>query len=355
MPFPAGTVVLCQQGNLSPSWRTHFKENSRHAVDLSNTSLPSLAVVPAAPGRIAYVLAGSAPDDRKAGSGFGNQVKVEHGDGYFTMYAHLDTVSARVGDVADTAYPIGTVGCTGAAGNRHLHFSLHQGDPAIMGVYETIAMDALVTADLEGGTVEGGIVEVDIAFRTMSSTDLRDGRTNLWDGALYASENEPGKPPVSGAPPAELGARIGAAHRQLKRAVGDRMDLDAIALDWERREWERREVGWARALIMPVLGRSPRHCVARYWFAMAVESAEGRPAPSEAILRDLLATGPAEATWETWLYGWIHNRLGAIALEKGQRDEARSHFTEGLRVATAEPERAFAREHLRLLERGGVH
>ena len=35
MPFRAGTVVLCQQGNLSPAGWTHSYSNALHAVDFS--------------------------------------------------------------------------------------------------------------------------------------------------------------------------------------------------------------------------------------------------------------------------------------------------------------------------------
>src|SRR5262249_26972246 len=150
---------------------THFKPNNRFALDFSNATLPSIDVLAAAPGRVAYVYAESAQGDAHAGLGFGNHVKVEHGDGYFTMYAHLEQVFGKEGDTVDCAARIGTVGFTGAAGNKHLHFSLHQDKPGGMGVMESIAMDALVTAE----------VGADTSFRWMSSMDLRDGRPRIWE------------------------------------------------------------------------------------------------------------------------------------------------------------------------------
>jgi Flp pilus assembly protein TadD len=103
-------------------------------------------------------------------------------------------------------------------------------------------------------------------------------------------------------------------------------------------------------VVAPILERRPRHAVARYWRATAVDGAAGRWGEAEATYRDLLATGPAEATWETWLVSWCHGRLGAVALERGRVEEARSRFVEAERTATAEPERAFARGHLLRLE-----
>lgn len=334
MPFPAGTVVLCQQGNLSPPTRTHFKENSRYALDLSNTSLPSLDVVAAAPGRVAHVYADSPVEDTHAGFGFGNQVKIEHGDGYFTMYAHLEQIAVRVGDVVGTAARIGNVGFTGAAGNRHLHFSLHQGSPSGLGVTESIAMDALVLADLSSPD----------GFRALSSTDLADGKVDLWAGTLYASENDPSRLPLSGPPPPALMAQIQANRAQLEQTIRDRVDLEVVVLGSDRRGPR-----WAESVLAPVLGRAPHNPVARYLFAIAVHAADGKHDEAGKILRELLLAGPVEPTWEPWLVSWIHDRLGVIALKMGLIEEARAHFLEALRRATAEPERSFALTQLREL------
>jgi murein DD-endopeptidase MepM/ murein hydrolase activator NlpD len=325
---------MCQQGNFSPPGRTHFKENNRYALDLSNTSMPFVPVVTAAPGRVAFVYSLSDLEDMGAGLGYGNQVKVEHGDGYFTMYAHLDQVSVKEGDVLDTAANVGTIGFSGAAGNRHLHFSLHQGNPAGLGVYESSAMDALVTTD----------VSVSTEFRFMSSTDLRDGRTVLWDGALYGSENAPGTRPLSGAASPELGAQLDAGRKALEQMLVDRRALDTLS-----NEWSQRDVEWARGVVAPILVRAPRHAVARYWHATAVDGAQRRWAEAEAAYHDLLASGAAEPTWETWLIAWCHNRLGVIVLQRGNVEEARSHFLEARLKAMAEPERSFAVKELREL------
>jgi murein DD-endopeptidase MepM/ murein hydrolase activator NlpD len=106
LPFPAGTVVLCQQGNLAPEGRTHAATNCLHALDLSNPAEGALGIVAVAPGRVAFVHDASEPGDASAGLRFGNQVKVEHGDGYFTFYAHLDRVVVRIGEDVDHPEPL---------------------------------------------------------------------------------------------------------------------------------------------------------------------------------------------------------------------------------------------------------
>lgn len=117
------------------------------------------------------------------------------------------------------------------------------------------------------------------------------------------------------------------------------------------REWQLRDVEWARGLVAPILARAPRHAVARYWLATAVDGAQRRWAEAEAAYGDLLASGAEEPTWEMWLVSWCHNRLGVIALEKGLVEEARGHFLTAGHKATAEPERSFAITQLQELKR----
>ena len=193
------------------------------------------------------------------------------------------------------------------------------------------------------------LVTVDVAesaeFRAMSSTDLRDGRTALWDGVLYGSENTHGSKPLLGGASPELAAELASGRVALEHALADRRALDTLS-----REWPRRDVEWARGVLTPILARTPRHAVARYWLATAILGPQRRVPEAEAIYANLLASGAIEPTWESWLVAWCHNRLGAIALEKGLVVEAREHFVEAARKATAEPERAFAEAALGRLD-----
>jgi hypothetical protein len=55
-------------------------------------------------------------------TGYGNLVVVDHGDGFKTYYAHLDSITVGVGQVVDINTQIGTVGSTGNSTGPHLHF-----------------------------------------------------------------------------------------------------------------------------------------------------------------------------------------------------------------------------------------
>jgi len=77
----------------------------------------------AAPGRVTWAgwLAG----------GWGNLVVVAHSDGVRTMYAHLSSVAARLGQRVATGTTLGTVGATGDATGPHLHFEVRLRGAAI--------------------------------------------------------------------------------------------------------------------------------------------------------------------------------------------------------------------------------
>ncbi len=55
---------------------------------------------------------------------YGNTVIVDHGAGIFSLYMHLDTISAKVGQTVKAGQIIGTVGETGYATGPHLHLSI---------------------------------------------------------------------------------------------------------------------------------------------------------------------------------------------------------------------------------------
>ncbi len=74
-------------------------------------------------------------DSHSLHANLGHVVLIDHGDGYQTLYAHLQQSQVRPGQHIAAGAPIGLVGSTGKATGPHLHFELlHDGqaqDPRV--------------------------------------------------------------------------------------------------------------------------------------------------------------------------------------------------------------------------------
>lgn len=122
LPFYDGKAYYCtQNSNNTP---THQFDSTRY--DLDFDMKVGDIVVAASNGVIRW---GSNP------SGFGTYAKVDHGNGYWTMYGHLSGYIAQDGDVVVAGQPIAYSGNTGnvypiptrekPSGGQHIHFGVH--------------------------------------------------------------------------------------------------------------------------------------------------------------------------------------------------------------------------------------
>jgi len=66
---------------------------------------------------------------------YGRVVKIEHGNGFVTVYAHNDENMVEIGDRVVTGQRIGAVGRTGRATTHHLHFEIRRGELAYNPLY----------------------------------------------------------------------------------------------------------------------------------------------------------------------------------------------------------------------------
>lgn len=99
-----------------------------------DVSLPFVGVSAASDGEVAYVRTGCPQsslfnpnaDIRECGSGWGNHVIINHGNGIFTRYAHLSpgSLEVAVGQTVLAGDPLGEMGNSGRSEIRHLHFEL---------------------------------------------------------------------------------------------------------------------------------------------------------------------------------------------------------------------------------------
>jgi septal ring factor EnvC (AmiA/AmiB activator) len=62
--------------------------------------------------------------------GYGNMIIIDHGNNYYTIYAHLEETFKSKGDAVETREVIATVGDTGSIGGAKLYFEVrHHGKP----------------------------------------------------------------------------------------------------------------------------------------------------------------------------------------------------------------------------------
>jgi murein DD-endopeptidase MepM/ murein hydrolase activator NlpD len=112
-PTGSGRFTWPTQGLLSQAfWSGHL------GIDIANrTGTPVLA---ADAGYV--VMAG------RDTWGYGNQVLIDHGNGFLTRYGHLHTIGVKAGDSVQKGFQVGTMGSTGRSTGPHLHFEVIQGN-----------------------------------------------------------------------------------------------------------------------------------------------------------------------------------------------------------------------------------
>jgi len=86
-------------------------------------------VFAAGPGRVISI----SKSDLQAG--YGNQLVIDHGDGFTTRYAHLEEIKVKAGQTVTKGMVIGTIGNSGGSIAPHLHYEVMKAgenvDPAL--------------------------------------------------------------------------------------------------------------------------------------------------------------------------------------------------------------------------------
>ena len=104
------------------------------AVDLGREHLTGEPVIAHTAGKVVFCQTGQKNNKgAKGNASYGNCVKLDHGHGYSTLYAHLATVNVKNGEKVAKGQVIGTMGNTGNSYGIHLHFEVrldnHHIDP----------------------------------------------------------------------------------------------------------------------------------------------------------------------------------------------------------------------------------
>jgi murein DD-endopeptidase MepM/ murein hydrolase activator NlpD len=115
LPFPCGQTW---------SGQTRTDHSPPNAIDFNRTDDLGDPVVASAPGTVDVVT-------NLGSTSYGRYVRINHGGGYTTYYAHLNAFNVSVGQSVGYGRVIGYVGSTGNSTGPHLHFEQRLNGSAI--------------------------------------------------------------------------------------------------------------------------------------------------------------------------------------------------------------------------------
>lgn len=109
----SGNFVWPTAGTITQNFSWYHK-----GVDIANRSAPDILAADSG-----TVIVAGWPDN----GGYGMRVIIDHGNGFQTLYAHLQATYVIPGQTVARGNAIGKMGSTGRSTGTHLHFEIHKG------------------------------------------------------------------------------------------------------------------------------------------------------------------------------------------------------------------------------------
>jgi len=117
---PLDTIVITQQFGISPATYRRFGLPGHNGIDLRTRFWDS----PFGHRECYAILDGKVREIRWDRTGYGFHVRVDHAEGWMTLYAHLRRISVARGQEIRAGDVIGITDSTGFSFGHHLHFEL---------------------------------------------------------------------------------------------------------------------------------------------------------------------------------------------------------------------------------------
>lgn len=103
----------------------YYGQNGHLGTDIVGKGYTLDTVIAHSDGTVCLTQTGHKNNQGSTGmASYGNMVKIDHGQGCFTLYAHLDTVDVKVGDKVVKGQVLGYMGNTGNSYGGHTHFEV---------------------------------------------------------------------------------------------------------------------------------------------------------------------------------------------------------------------------------------
>lgn len=101
---------------------TQYYRTWHRGIDIANKGLPGIAAADSGTVTVAGWIYPAA---------YGNRIEIDHGNGYVTLYAHLNKIYVSPGQRVNKGQVIGQMGSTGRSTGPHLHFEIRQNGAAV--------------------------------------------------------------------------------------------------------------------------------------------------------------------------------------------------------------------------------
>lgn len=308
LPFPPGTVVLCAQGNQSPDGYTHALPQNQYSLDFAVRGQHTVVVTAAAAGVVTEVVDFD-EDNLDAGDGYGRQVVIAH-DGLETRYSHLEAISVDQGQRVAVHTPLGIIGHSGHAFERHLHFSLQVRTRE--GSRIEIPIVNLRTAGL-GSVEDPPLPPAQINSRSFEGDEFLARPSLPWSGWLYAS--------TSRSTSLSEQVHIAKQAQQLRTTLQRRLAMERLIP-----ELSVRSPAEVQRLLEPHLNADPHDPVTLYYQAVGVLIPKRRWTSAETCLTESATNALRSEYYEVWLPGWIAAQRALVA--KRRREAASTPTSE---------------------------
>ncbi len=125
---------------------------------------------------------GTVKETRNDATGYGMHVRIEHANGYLTIYGHMQKIDVKAGDQVKAGQVIGKSDNTGNSTGPHLHFELRKGnipiDPApllVTKLSDTDSEEGPVDISGETGTEPAEFPKLPRARVTAAVLNVRTG------------------------------------------------------------------------------------------------------------------------------------------------------------------------------------
>ena len=104
-----------------------YKKGTHNGIDIVKSKSQCDNLIAHTAGTVVLVQTGYKNNKTATGmASYGNCVKIDHGNGLYTTYAHLSAVKVQAGQKVTRGQTIGLIGNTGWSEGPHLHFEVYR-------------------------------------------------------------------------------------------------------------------------------------------------------------------------------------------------------------------------------------